>query len=434
MQARETRSSTHAVVNRSVYQRMHEVARMTKGMREAFPRQEITAASVAQAYSENLTQTPGAPGSVTPSFVDTSLSVVRYMLGCPEVEECLREMDDYVMDPGAPDGFQNPFDSHSRLQAILDKARAANSSSRLVWVVQGITHQVKAGKLGGLSVAEIRGTASTGYRGYVDFLLSKQLAKDQLMDWAVRKIPDSSTWIRETLAPKVSSWKAWSKTVANCDKTWRSGLGEAEVAWLSLLEEAVFGKMYDPSLRMQVKSNARNMLDTPPIEEALAQVEAKVNAKLAAEEAKNDEGEKGMQDEGDEQGMGIGGVVFTMLTSEEGQGGFKKEIVSKVALESLPEERRDIVDSIVRQTRTQIQAQIILIDGLMGPTGAREAVQKSPLGRAAVGERDVSNPENPSTWASSSTRRTAERQCIGHSSACRPSARRCTRPHSTARS
>ena len=393
LQARETLSSIYAAVNRSVYQRMHEVARMIQGMREASPHQEITAASVAKAYSENLTQTLGAPGSVTPSFVDTSLSVVRHMLGCPEVEECLREMDDYATDPAAPNGFQNPFDSHSRLQAILDKARGANSSSRLVWVVQGITHQVKAGKLGGLSVGEIRGTASTGNRGYVDFLLSKQLAKDQLMDWAVRKIPDSSTWIRETLVPKASSWKAWSETVANCDKTWRSGLGEAEVHWLRLLEEAVFGKMYDSSLRLQVKSNARNMLDTQRIEEVLTQVEAKVNAKLAAEEAQNDEGEKGMQDEGDEQGMGIGGVVFTMLTSEDGQGGFKKETVSKVALESLPEEQREIVDLIVRQTRTQIQAQIVLIDGSMAQASVEDAVQKSPLGRAAVGERDWSNPE-----------------------------------------
>ena len=97
-------------------------------------------------------------------------------------------------------------------------------------------------------------------------------------------------------SPKVSSWKAWSETVANCDKTWRSGLGEAEVAWLSLLEEAVFGKMYDPSLRLRVKSNGSNTPDTPPTQEALTQVEAKVNAKLAAEEAQNDEGEKGMQD------------------------------------------------------------------------------------------------------------------------------------------
>ncbi len=49
----------------------------------------------------------GATASVTQSFVDMGLSVVRFMLNSPEVEDCLREMDDYAMDPDALDGLQN---------------------------------------------------------------------------------------------------------------------------------------------------------------------------------------------------------------------------------------------------------------------------------------------------------------------------------------
>lgn len=362
LQQRETLGSIHAVVHRSVYQRTHEVSRMIKGMRESRPDAEVTAAAVAQAYAENLTQTPGSTANVTMSFVDTSLTVVRYMLNNPVVEACLREMDDLCMNDR--DGFQNPFDSHSRLQAILDKVKASGPSSRLVWVCQGLTYNVKAGRLKSLSVAEIKGTPSTGHRGYVDFLLSKQVAKDQLFAWAIKTFDttDSAEWIRAVVTPKMLTWSAWAEEESSPHKHWRLGRTPAELAWLALVEDVVFGKLYDSALRVQVKNGGKDMLAAPPIQDALAAV---------AEKKPIDDDENGgmadqpnTTDQGQQRDEGGTGVTFTLVaTLSCGDDGPAKTKVTKVLLNSLPEDNRDIVDSIVRRTRQQIQAQIVLLDG-----------------------------------------------------------------------
>ncbi len=387
LQQRETLGSIHAVVHRSVYQRMHEVARMIKGMREARPDDEVTAATVAQAYSDNLAQTPGSTSNVTMSFVDTSLTVVRYMLNNPEVEDCLRDMDDFSTVDS--DNFPNPFDSHSRLQAILDKVKASGPSSRLVWVCQGIAHHVKTGKLKALSVAEIKGTSATSNRGYVDFLLAKQAARDQLLDWGINKF-DSETgnWIREAVSPRMSTWKTYADECKARDKHWRSGHTPAEVAWLALLEDVVFGKLYDHCLRSQVKQGSKDMLEAPSIQEALGAIKEKIKPDEDANGDGCDDDQPSTNNQGQQEDEGGTGVTFTLAFTENSGDNKSKTKETKVLLNSLPEEKRDIVDSIVRQTRQQIQAQIVLLDG-SDPRMLQE-LQATALGRM-IGERDTSS-------------------------------------------
>ena len=67
--------------------------------------------------------------------------------------------------------FVNSLDSHSRLQAILDKCKAGQTA-RLFWCVQGIWVHAKKGNLKSLSNADIKGTQQTG--GYIDLLAYKQ--------------------------------------------------------------------------------------------------------------------------------------------------------------------------------------------------------------------------------------------------------------------
>ena len=118
-------------------------------------------------YANNFIQTPGSTADVTTNFVDTSLTVVRYMLNNPAVEEWLSNMDILCTLDG--DRFQDLFDSHSRLQAILDKLKASGPSARVVWVCQGNAYNVRSGNIKSLSVADVKGTSANSYRGYADF-------------------------------------------------------------------------------------------------------------------------------------------------------------------------------------------------------------------------------------------------------------------------
>ena len=54
LQQRENFTVTHAAMNRSVFQRMHEIHRLMKGMRESHTSSDITSANVTKVYEENI--------------------------------------------------------------------------------------------------------------------------------------------------------------------------------------------------------------------------------------------------------------------------------------------------------------------------------------------------------------------------------------------
>eukprot|EP00975_Prorocentrum_lima_P044924 9409546-Prorocentrum_lima.AAC.1 len=73
------------------------------------------------------------------SFVDTAKSVALRMLAVPAIAHCMADLDDYASVVSEMHGvtFQNPFDSHTRLQSILDKCKKGDAPA-LTWTMQGI--------------------------------------------------------------------------------------------------------------------------------------------------------------------------------------------------------------------------------------------------------------------------------------------------------
>ena len=71
---------------------------------------------------------------MTLNFVDTAKSVASRMLSVPESAFCMADLDEHH---ALASEFNNPFDSHSRLQAIMDKCKAGQTT-KLMWCVEGI--------------------------------------------------------------------------------------------------------------------------------------------------------------------------------------------------------------------------------------------------------------------------------------------------------
>ena len=129
---REHVSMTYTAVHRSTLQRVHEISRLMKKMRETLPAAEVTASAIAKTYQEKLQMVPGGSGTVTLNFVDCCATITNKLLDVPSIAWCLQDLDERSALSEDP----NPFDSHSRLQAIIDKCKA-NSQAQLIWSPRG---------------------------------------------------------------------------------------------------------------------------------------------------------------------------------------------------------------------------------------------------------------------------------------------------------
>jgi hypothetical protein len=174
---REHVSMTYTAVHRSTLQRVREISRLMKKMRETLPPAEVTASAIAKTYQDKLQMVPGGSGTVTFNFVDCCATIANKLLDVPSIAWCLQDLDERSALSEDP----NPFDSHSRLQAIIDKCKA-NNQAQLIWVVQGIWYSWRRGNGGkSLSVADIKGLAQSGNRGVADVLIYKLNLKNTLL-------------------------------------------------------------------------------------------------------------------------------------------------------------------------------------------------------------------------------------------------------------
>ena len=129
---------------------------------------------VYDAYQKNLAMVPGAAGTVTLNFCDTASTVVQKLFDVPAVHAVLLEAD-------ALQGLKvggNVFDSHSRLQIILNKT-GTNVDHR-IWVVEGLFYMLKHDRFTKeVSVSELKGTLAAGNKGLCDLLIYKHSLKRQ---------------------------------------------------------------------------------------------------------------------------------------------------------------------------------------------------------------------------------------------------------------
>ena len=125
----------------------------------------------------------------------------------------------------------------------------------------------RKGFLKTLSITDIKGSASSANRGLIDLLMFKQqmrralLAKGHLLFGSA-----AQDWIDGAVVRDTDSFALWLKQEQSGDRSWRSGRSAAEVAWLNMLAEVVFGRLHDAALKLAVKNSqtASATLDDSP--------------------------------------------------------------------------------------------------------------------------------------------------------------------------
>ena len=165
------------------------------------------------------------------------------MLIVPDIKNSLAMMDERALETNA----FNPFDSHTRLQAMMEKAKRTET---LVWCVEALSFQCLEGTLTSPNECDIKGTTATSNRGLFDLYLFKKQLKgllfhkaNQLFDGAGRD------WIEQVAAKHTESFLTWRDQVENKDLSWRTCRKQSEIAWLNLVVQAVFRGEYDTVLK-----------------------------------------------------------------------------------------------------------------------------------------------------------------------------------------
>ena len=143
LERRENVEHEFQAVHRSCLQRLYEVNRFLEKL-QGTGGQAVKLPVILKAYKDNLkNMNTKGPGAVTEAFLDTAMTVCKRMLNVPQMAEILREMD------GMPQDAFNPFDSHSRLQALVNKCR---NQDDLLYVAQALKVQAVRQELTTLSV------------------------------------------------------------------------------------------------------------------------------------------------------------------------------------------------------------------------------------------------------------------------------------------
>ena len=344
LQQRENFTVTHAAVNRSVFQRMHEIHRLMKGMRESHTSSDITSASVTKVYEENLRMAPGSASTVSNNFVDSIITAINRMLFEPEIAYCLQDLDEKSALCDDP----NPFNSHVRLQYMCDKS--CKSQQNLITIVQAIWYNWIKGTHRSLSGTDIKGTAATGNRGLADLFVYKHLVKSNLLQWGSRKLPDSKDWIMGPVKEATTSHKAWLAIETAGNQSFRAGKKGSESKWLNVLIEVAFGRLYDGPLKLSCKSSRTpdDALTSPGLVEVLDEISAKVA--LEAGPAEVEEVVPGVNDTEDVDDD----VVFMLQQSDGTTTNVRSSSIGNTG-------QKELLDSIMAQTKAQIAANIHLV-------------------------------------------------------------------------
>ena len=387
---REHVSMTYTAVHRSTLQRVHEISRLMKKMRETLPPGEVTASAIAKTYQDKLQMLPGGSGTVTFNFVDCCATITNKLLDVPSIAWCLQDLDER----SALSEDANPFDSHSRLQAIIDKCKA-NNQAQLIWVVQGIWYSWRRGNGGkSLSVADIKGSAQSGNRGVADVLIYKLNLKNALLARArVILNPESADWLT-VVASVAESFKSWFENEESVDKSWRAGRPPSETKFLNLFSEVVFGRTYDHAIKFALRSGKSpdDAMLAQGLAEDLREIEDKrqQEQKLAQPAEAAGQGTSSAQDQGQED-PDMDDIAFRLPPT-----GDSNEPTVVKASQVQDGARRETIRSIMSATRQHIAAQIHLIpqdpEAHPHPHGGLSAALMATAGGKLRGEPQPDNP------------------------------------------
>ena len=386
LQQRENISSVHMVVHRSCFQRCHEVLRLRQRLIDT--NADVTAQMIFQIYQDNLTMVPGAAGTVTLAFCDCAATIVNKLIEVHEINTVLSEADAMQ---GRVQGT-NVFDSHTRLQAIMNKT-GSNVEHR-IWVVQGLFYMMKSGKFDkDVSVSDLKGSPKTSNKGLCDLLIYKHSLKQQLFqretplranDILVNTEVPFPKWLENDVDPRMKTYKAWMQEEAAHKLSWRAGRSASEVRWLTFVEDIVFGTLWDGQLKVLVKAGTApaDALHQGTLAEELSAIDVqhREEQEAAAKATGAIRDDAAVTDDGDSK---VDLIVDSVLPD-----GTRGQV--DIRLNNLPEERRDIVDSALQRTRKTIAANIALINK-SHPDGIAAQLAQTPLGQLQ-GTIDMTTP------------------------------------------
>ena len=350
---REHVSMTYTAVHRSTLQRVHEISRRMKKMRETLPAAEVTASAIAKTYQEKLQMVPGGSGTATLNFVDCCATITNKLLDVPSIAWCLQDLDERSALSEDP----NPFDSHSRLQAIIDKCKA-NNQAQLIWVAQGIWYNWRRGNGKSLSISDIKGSAQSGNRGLADMLIYKLSLKSALLAKArVMLNPESGDWLT-VVASVAESFKSWFENEESLDKSWRAGRPASETKFLNCFSEVVFGRTYDHAVKFALRSgkSADDAVLAQGLAEDLREIEdRRQREQKLAQPAAAEQGTSSAHDQ-DPEDADMDDISFRLPPT-----GDSNEPTVVKASQIQDGARRETIRTIMSATRQHIAARIYLV-------------------------------------------------------------------------
>jgi hypothetical protein len=92
---------------------------------------DVTPQTLFNANNQHLNMTPGALGTVTMNLCDNASTIAQKLIEVPAISAVLLEADMLV---GLTVGTSNVFNSHSRLQVVLDESGPRSENG--IWFVE----------------------------------------------------------------------------------------------------------------------------------------------------------------------------------------------------------------------------------------------------------------------------------------------------------
>ena len=386
LQQRENVSAVHLVVHRSCFQRCHEVSRLRHRLLETMSSADVTPQMIYDAYQKNLTMVPGASGNVTLSFCDSASTIVQKLLEVPDIHAVLMGADSLQ---GLSVGC-GVFDSHSRLQAILNKT-GANVEHR-IWVVEGLFYLMKTNKFDKeVSVADLRGSQRTSNKGLCDLLIYKHALKRQLFqreaplranDILINTDVPFTKWLENDIEPRMKTFKAWMQTEADGKLIWRAGRTPSEVRWLTFVEDITFGSLWDAPLKLLVKGGTlpADALNQGTLAEELSAIDVQHREEQSATQL----AAVGLPQPADDHHATIADLTVDSVKTD----GTRNRV--EIRLGALSDERREVVLSSLQRARKNLAANVVLINK-DNPDGLSAQLAQTALGQLR-GNLDQANP------------------------------------------
>ncbi len=237
-----------------------------------------------------------------------------------------------------------------------------------------------------ISANDIKGNASTSNRGLFDLFLTKKSLKEVMVAQGKEMFnAEGRNWIETVVSHHIESFMTWNAQEKSNDVVWRANRKQSEIMWLNVLIAVVFGQDYDATIKHCIKTGEtpEDMLHTglatawDPIQEkrSAEKTEEELREREdAGSDADMDEERKDSETKGDEE-QGVPPLQFVLPDTESSEGGAGK----LVKLTELDEESQAVVNSIVKDARIQLRAQVCLLT----QDSSRDALREQ-LSRATV--------------------------------------------------